>query len=592
MTQGTTKGVPIDTDSTLSLNSDQVVASQKATKTYVDGKVASAGAGGSNNEIQYNDTGNLAGVTGANSATIVTSSVGVPEMTASMTSGQLVVGSTGATPTTATLTAGSGINITNGAGTITIDGASSESTITVVAQATHNLTVGMAIKGLAAGTYEAATADSAANAEVVGIVTVVPDNNNFTFVSAGQTTTMVALTANSVYFLDPVTAGLLTLTEPTTAGQISRPVLYTDTTTSGFYLPYRGVEVGASSTTTNNAKNLIIGGDFSLNPWQRGTSFAAGLSGIYSADRFVNNYTGTTAVVTITKAADAPTVAEASYFTSHSFKVDCTTADAAVAAGDLSYLAYHIEGYDFAPIAQRIFTLSFWVKATKTGVHCASFQNSAADRSYVAEYTIDVTNTWEKKTITVAASPSAGTWDYTNGRGLSINFGLIVGTTFHTTKDAWQTGSFLGTSSIVNDLDNVANNFQIALVQVEAGSGATSFEIRSREQELALCQRYYQKSFTQGVNPGTADINGSLYMFNLSTTKTQGTARFPVDMRTIPTVAVYSPATGTAGQVRSSTADKAGSATTIGDSGFGSVTCTGLTAAVTAAFHFTASSEL
>ena len=41
MAQGTTKGVPIDTDPTLAADSDQLVASQAATKTYVDAKVAS-----------------------------------------------------------------------------------------------------------------------------------------------------------------------------------------------------------------------------------------------------------------------------------------------------------------------------------------------------------------------------------------------------------------------------------------------------------------------------------------------------------------------------------------------------------------------
>ena len=43
MSQGTTKGVPIDTDPTLALDSDQVVCSQAAIKTYVDAKVVSAG---------------------------------------------------------------------------------------------------------------------------------------------------------------------------------------------------------------------------------------------------------------------------------------------------------------------------------------------------------------------------------------------------------------------------------------------------------------------------------------------------------------------------------------------------------------------
>jgi len=37
MAQGPTKGVPIDTDPTLAANSDAVVCSQKAIKTYVSG---------------------------------------------------------------------------------------------------------------------------------------------------------------------------------------------------------------------------------------------------------------------------------------------------------------------------------------------------------------------------------------------------------------------------------------------------------------------------------------------------------------------------------------------------------------------------
>lgn len=40
MAQGYTSGVPIDTDGTLSANSDLLVPSQKATKTYVDTSIA------------------------------------------------------------------------------------------------------------------------------------------------------------------------------------------------------------------------------------------------------------------------------------------------------------------------------------------------------------------------------------------------------------------------------------------------------------------------------------------------------------------------------------------------------------------------
>ncbi len=41
MAQGTTKGVPIDTDPLLAADSDLLVPSQKAVKTYADAKIGS-----------------------------------------------------------------------------------------------------------------------------------------------------------------------------------------------------------------------------------------------------------------------------------------------------------------------------------------------------------------------------------------------------------------------------------------------------------------------------------------------------------------------------------------------------------------------
>lgn len=83
-------------------------------------------SGTANQLAYYASTGTaVSGLTGANSATLVTNASGVPSMTASMTNGQVLIGSTGGTPTLATLTAGSGISISNGAGSITISGTGS-----------------------------------------------------------------------------------------------------------------------------------------------------------------------------------------------------------------------------------------------------------------------------------------------------------------------------------------------------------------------------------------------------------------------------------------------------------------------------------
>jgi len=174
--------------------------------------------------------------------------------------------------------------------------------------------------------------------------------------------------------------------------------------------------------------------------------------------------------------------------------------DSSIAAGDYCTIATRIEGYNWLPFAQRQFTLSFWVKAAKTGTHCVYFRNSGtSDRTYVAEYTISAADTWEWKTITVTASPSAGTWDYTTGRGLEIGWALSCGSTFQTTAGAWQTGNYRGTSSQVNETDNTANNFKLYGVRMNLGTLALTGAPRPHGLEEFLCRRYSE------VFGGTAD---------------------------------------------------------------------------------------
>jgi hypothetical protein len=251
-------------------------------------------------------------------------------------------------------------------------------------------------------------------------------------------------------------------------------------------------------------KNAVINGAFDI--WQRGTSFAAAADG-YQADRFRYDTAGTM-VYTISRSATVPTQAQANYLANYSLKLDCTTADASIAAGDYCLVSQIIEGYNWKAFAQKQLTLSFWVRATKTGTYCVALRNSGADRSYVAEYTVNVTDTWEKKTVNIAASPSAGTWNYTNGKGVSVYFTIACGSTFQTTANAWQTGNYFATSNQVNGTDSTANDFYLALVQLELGGIATDFEPRAFGQELALCQRYYEKSYHYTDAPGTATTNG------------------------------------------------------------------------------------
>jgi hypothetical protein len=288
--------------------------------------------------------------------------------------------------------------------------------------------------------------------------------------------------------------------------------------------------------------NIIINGDFDI--WQRGTSFAAAASGTFAADRWSYGKVGA-AVHTVSRSTDIPTETQSDHTSNYSLLVDCTTADASIAAGDLSYLQYNMEGYDFAPLQGNYGTLSFWVNATKTGTYCVSFRSSGSDRSYVAEYTVSASDTWEKKTITVNFNASGGTWDYTTSSGIRLNWMLSCGSTYHTTAGAWQTGNYLATSNQVNATDSTDNNFRLAQVKLEQGQVATPWKARLFEEELALCQRYYEKSYNVDVDPGTVTEAGVYIDFAKQTTMYMNIP-FAVEKRSSPTVVNYSSVVGTA----------------------------------------------
>jgi len=114
-----------------------------------------------------------------------------------------------------------------------------------VNQVAHGFVVGDAVR-LSGATYIKAQANTEANAEFVGIVQRVISADRFTVQTAGLITTLSGLTAGSVYYIDDDTAGLLTLTEPTDVGDVSKPVLIADTTTSGWIFNMRGFIVSAA----------------------------------------------------------------------------------------------------------------------------------------------------------------------------------------------------------------------------------------------------------------------------------------------------------------------------------------------------------
>jgi len=304
-------------------------------------------------------------------------------------------------------------------------------------------------------------------------------------------------------------------------------------------------QMGVADLFSN--KNAIINGDF--NVWQRGSSFVGVADQQYSADRWIYGKSGTM-VHDISRTTDVPTVAQAGRAFNYSLLIDCQVIDNSISATDYCVIEQRIEGYNFLPIAQKPLTLSFWVKATKIGTHCAYIKNSGADRTYVAEFTINASDTWEFKTINFPATPAAGSWNYVNGIGLSIGFTLACGSNLQTTAGAWQNNGAIGSANQTNTCDNAANNFRLCGVQLEAGSVATDFENRSLDREIRLCQRYFEKSYDLATAPGSITSAGCHCYTNQNTQGNRTTSYFKVTKRATPTITSYSVSTGATGKMR------------------------------------------
>ncbi len=276
-------------------------------------------------------------------------------------------------------------------------------------------------------------------------------------------------------------------------------------------------------------KNCIINGGMDI--WQRGFSFTGVVTNDYTADRLaIANFS--TAVMDVTRSVDVPTAAQAGTTFNYSYRLDVTTADATIGIGEATYIRYGVEGYDYKPLYKQDQTFSFWIKTNKVGVYGVSFRSTAGDVSYISEITVNAANTWEKKTVTITAKPSSGTWTFINGVGVTIGICLLGGSNVQTTPDAWQIGGFLTTSNQVNLLDSISNYIQLTGLQLEKGGEATDFEYRHYAEELALCQRYYESS--------TALIILSAIKQNLASNWQSNSVFFSVTKRAAPTVLITS----------------------------------------------------
>jgi hypothetical protein len=349
-------------------------------------------------------------------------------------------------------------------------------------------------------------------------------------------------------------------------------------------------ELGGSYGTggSSGLKNRIINGAMVIDQRNAGASVSTQIG--YLVDRFFT-YQSQSGKFTFQQNAGSVTP-PAGFINYAGF----TSSSAySVGSGDVFDFGQVIEGLNVADLgwgtanAQAV-TLSFWVRSSLTGTFGGVVMNSAQNTTYPFSYTISSANTWTKIVLNVSG-PTTGTWLTTNGNGMQISFSLGAGSTYLGTANAWGTANVRGVTGQVNVVGTSGATWYMTGMQFEKGSTATSFDYRPYGTELALCQRYYYKTFLQATAPAQ-NIAANNQLLVCGTSNTINGTIFPVAMRTNPTITTYNPfAANSSFRIPSSSTDVAVTGTSTADWGITSFGCSA-TAPFAVHCHFTGSAEL
>lgn len=290
-------------------------------------------------------------------------------------------------------------------------------------------------------------------------------------------------------------------------------------------------------------KNFIRNGDMAIA--QRSTQSIAASGFAYGAVDGWKIWMGSAAEVDVSQDAESPDGFN------NSLKLDITTADTSIAAGDYAYVEQRLEGFNCQSInmgdAQaNALTCSFWVRSPVTGIHIVELMDrDNSNRTSSQSYTIASADTWEYHSVTFPPATSGGTLDDDNAASLRLAFFLNAGSTYSggsSLQTSWGTTTNERAVGQVNVLGDASDNFYLTGVQMELGNTATDFQYETYAENLARCQRYFYKNQVDVYDITRVGLYGYLQIC------------FPVQMRAAPTLSAGWPtASGISGATTGAT---------------------------------------
>jgi hypothetical protein len=301
--------------------------------------------------------------------------------------------------------------------------------------------------------------------------------------------------------------------------------------------------------------NRIINGDMAVDQRYAGTLITVPAQSFqYTADRWqVGNNRNSGAMTVQRVVRSAPSVSANPY----ALRITVSTGNA-LAAGDNTNLTQCIEGLNIADFAwgtanAKPLTLAFCVTASIAGNYAIAVRNASVNRCYVAHFNVASAGVEQLCSVTIPGE-TTGSWNSDTGPGAYVSFDLGIGSTYNTASlNTWVTsGNVFGSTTSVKLSTVTGATFEITNIRAVAGSVVVPMESMPFSVKLALCQRYFAKTFAQGVAVGNNKGTTGALFIGPTSTAAYWSARweFPVTMRTTPTVNCYNPDVGTVGYWR------------------------------------------
>tara|TARA_A200000113_G_scaffold65794_1_gene56987 strand:+ start:212 stop:1231 length:1020 start_codon:yes stop_codon:yes gene_type:complete len=277
-----------------------------------------------------------------------------------------------------------------------------------------------------------------------------------------------------------------------------------------------------------SGRNMIVNG--AMNVAQRSasvTGLGANATGYYTVDRWQIETGGSNSGrFTMSQSSDAP-----SGF-GNSLKLDCTTADTSIAAGEYLLLEYHIEGQDLQRIkkgtsdAEEV-TISFYVKANAAHNFVLEFYDN--DNNRTCSKLFSTTTSWNRVELTYPAD-TTGAFDNNTSSSVRLFFWIHAGSSYTSgtlNSSAFNTQNSANRAAGISSFYSSTNNeLYITGVQMEVGPQATPFEHEPEGVTLSKCERYFYKLPIDSFGP---------FFCNYVPTHRFAHVWFPVRMRTTPT---------------------------------------------------------